>query len=61
MNFDGLGFKLPYIPGQSTDPNLNPKINSIVNENEITAYKISAGTELETPKEINDLNSKITI
>ena len=21
MNFDGLGFKLPYIPGQSTDPN----------------------------------------
>ncbi len=50
-----------YISRQSTDPNLNPKINSIVNENEITAYKISAGTELETPKEINDLNSKITI
>ena len=21
MNFDGLGFKLPYLPGQSTDPN----------------------------------------
>ena len=50
-----------YIQRQSTDPNLNPVINTIINENEITAYKISAGTELETPKEINDINPKMTV
>ena len=50
-----------YISRQSTDPNLHAVINTIVNENEITAYKISAGTELETPKEINEIKQKITI
>ena len=27
MNFEGLGFKLPYIPGQSTDPNFESPVD----------------------------------